>query len=696
MRLGRCTSGVAAVLAIVACGSERAGEHVKAAAQPVIARSPFAKRFGVPAVKQALVKFTPTNVVVADFDGDGIADTVAGSSTTLQIGLWKGKSGGADSLPKIITSTLVGFGCSTAVAGDINGDGLPDLLVGACGAGAGGQVKVYFGSKTDLLVDSNLAFDGGQPNSGYGAVLSAVGDVNKDGVDDFAVGAPLFDDPLTDEGKVFLFLGSKTGISTTPAWSVPGGQANAHFGASIAAAGDTDKDGFADWLVGAPLFDEGEVDEGRISLFLGSATPLSTMAVFTAESNQAGARLGQSVAGIRDIEKDGFVDIAAGAPGFDTPTVIDAGAVFVWKGKAAGFGKPSDVIGGQLRFFGNGGGMGAFLAPAGDIDKDGYEDVLVGFENAQSIRIWGGSCEGLIPIDLVPESEYQHQARPERLQPYTSQNAPGAAAGDVDGDGVIDFTVTYGAGIGINAYWDSDLDGIEDETERLFGLDPLKFDTDGDGCGDGSEVWYNNNAALDPKVHGNCADGDYGSGAAHACSDPKSPIVVQDGPSAGTCVPCGVSLGKSCGGFQGSLASGASSACPNADAPLCATSGSNAGACTATCGEGNPCKDSRNPICEKTSGTCVPCDGDFGSGKPSACLGEDQPLCATSGTASGACTARPQPGEDGGPPASTATAPPDLGGCGACSVTSPRTSSGALLAALGACAVLAIRRRRRR
>src|SRR5207249_180283 len=143
----------------------------------------------------------------------------------------------------------------------------------------------------------------------FATSVATAGDVNGDGYSDVIVGAPLYDNGQTDEGRVFVFLGSASGLATSAAWTAESNQASAQFGASVAAAGDVNGDGFGDVMIGAPFFDNGQADEGRVFLYLGSASGLATSPAWTAESNQANAQFGTSVATAGDVNGDGRADV---------------------------------------------------------------------------------------------------------------------------------------------------------------------------------------------------------------------------------------------------------------------------------------------------------------------------------------------------------------------------------------------------
>ena len=131
--------------------------------------------------------------------------------------------------------------------------------------------------------------------------------------------------------RTFLYLGSATGISLTPAWTAESNQAGAEWGFSVASAGDVNGDGFSDVVVGAYLFSNGESSEGRAFVYLGSATGLSTTPAWTAESNQANAWFGFSVASAGDVNDDGFSDVVVGARHFDNGQV-DEGRALIYLG----------------------------------------------------------------------------------------------------------------------------------------------------------------------------------------------------------------------------------------------------------------------------------------------------------------------------------------------------------------------------
>src|SRR5439155_20744300 len=149
-------------------------------------------------------------------------------------------------------------------------------------------------------------------NAHFGAAVGTAGDTNGDGYADVVVGAPLYDNGQTDEGRAFVYLGSASGPASTAAWTAESDQASAAFGSSLAAAGDVNGDGYADVIVGAYNFNNGDRGEGQAYLYLGSATGPSLAPDWTVDSNQRDAALGFSVAAAGDVNGDGFGDVIVG------------------------------------------------------------------------------------------------------------------------------------------------------------------------------------------------------------------------------------------------------------------------------------------------------------------------------------------------------------------------------------------------
>jgi hypothetical protein len=267
---------------------------------------------------------------------------------------------------------------SVAGAGDVNGDGYDDVIVGASlysnGAGSGGAAFLYLGSATGLPSVPAWTAEGDDSNGQFGDVVAAAGDVNGDGYGDVIVGAPTFSDGQSGEGVAHVYLGSATGLAMLPAAVLQGDQSNAGFGASVSSAGDVDADGFDDVLVGAPKFVDGQTLEGHAFLYRGSAGGVESTPAWTAEKNQAFASLGISVAGAGDLDGDGYDDVLIGAERFDAGQ-LDEGGVFAYMGSATGLeAQPRWFAQGEQvssRF-------GHSVAGAGDVNQDGFDDALVG------------------------------------------------------------------------------------------------------------------------------------------------------------------------------------------------------------------------------------------------------------------------------------------------------------------------------
>ena len=156
-----------------------------------------------------------------------------------------------------------------------------------------------------------------QANANFGISVAGVGSVNGDLFGDIIVGAHLYDKGQTDEGAAFVHHGSAQGIPANVARILESNQTNARFGFSAAGAGDVNRDGFADVIVGAHLYDNGQTNEGRVFIHRGSSTGVAVAAAVTLESNQTDAFFGYSVATAGDVEGDGFADVLIGAMGYD-------------------------------------------------------------------------------------------------------------------------------------------------------------------------------------------------------------------------------------------------------------------------------------------------------------------------------------------------------------------------------------------
>ena len=154
----------------------------------------------------------------------------------------------------------------------------------------------------------------------------AGGDVDGDGYDDVVVGRPGIN------GQILVYRGSAGGPSTNPDWIVEGGQGASQFGHRVD-TGDLDGDGYADVIVGAPSYGHGQIGEGRVFAFFGSAPGLGTRTSWSAEGNQRACEFGISAGSAGDVNGDGRDDVIVGADQFDAGQ-RDEGRAFVYLGSS--------------------------------------------------------------------------------------------------------------------------------------------------------------------------------------------------------------------------------------------------------------------------------------------------------------------------------------------------------------------------
>src|SRR5262249_1666350 len=127
------------------------------------------------------------------------------------------------------------------------------------------------------------------------------------------VGANAYSNGQNGEGRAFVYHGSASGLAASPAWTAESDQAAAAFGYSVSTAGDVNGDGYSDVIVGAFLFDNGQVDEGRAYVYHGSASGLASSPAWTAEGDQSSALFGWPVSTAGDVNGDGYSDVIVGA-----------------------------------------------------------------------------------------------------------------------------------------------------------------------------------------------------------------------------------------------------------------------------------------------------------------------------------------------------------------------------------------------
>ncbi len=371
---------------------------------------------------------------IDDLDGDGLPDVILGATQNQSPdgpGFVVVLSGGTGQVIWSFTGQTSGdkFGYSVANAGDVDNDGTSDIIVGARGIPAtspyndlDGYVQVFSGATGAVLHMWT-----GSDAERLGNSVAGVGDVDLDGYDDVIVGA-YFAEPggLFWAGRATVFSGS-TGNAL---FVFNGTQEGEFLGRYVAGPGDVNADGVPDFLVAAPGF--GIEQEGRAIVFSGiDGSVLHTFSGIPF-SNTHG--LGSAVAGAGDVNQDGYADVIVGAHATD----YHRGAALVFSGQ------DGSVL---HRFLGSvpGGFFGLTVASAGDVDSDGVPDLLVGGyatyvagnDDAGLARVFSGSSG-------APLFEFLGSTMDGGL------GVALAGLGDLDGDGFADLAIASAWGPGPN------------------------------------------------------------------------------------------------------------------------------------------------------------------------------------------------------------------------------------------------------
>ncbi|MBN2483307.1 MAG: FG-GAP repeat protein [Candidatus Omnitrophica bacterium] len=385
-----------------------------------------------------------------DVNADGYSDIIVGAGSYDNGELDEGAAfayyGSASGLPGVPDWTTEGnlasadYGWAVSTAGDVNGDGYSDVIVGADTYANGqvneGKIFVYYGDPAGLSLVPDWTYESNYANAYLGVDIGTAGDVNNDGYSDVMVGAYAYSNGEVNEGAAFSFYGSASGLSLVPNWQTESNQANAWYGYFVDTAGDVNGDGYSDVIVSAPLYDNGENDEGMTFLYQGGSSGLSSVADWTGESNQANAHFSTPASFAGDVNGDGYSDVIIAAPDF-TNGQVQEGQVYVYYGSAAGLAPApvwtveSDQANARMGYYA--------VNTAGDVNGDGYSDVIVGvpfYDNGQNNEgrayVYYGSAGGISASpDWIEEIDI--------ADAYFGHHV--ACAGDINGDNYSDIIV---------------------------------------------------------------------------------------------------------------------------------------------------------------------------------------------------------------------------------------------------------------
>jgi hypothetical protein len=201
------------------------------------------------------------------------------------------------------------FGDCTHPTGDLNGDGFDDLAVGAYGFDDGrGRIRLFYGGPQGLAAAPAWVSEGEAKHDWYGYGIGAAGDVNGDGIGDLIAGAKYNDQAGHDAGKAYLYLGARTGPAARPDWTWFGPGAEANATVRITGVGDVNGDGFDDVMVTAPRT---KGDGDRFYLFYGGAKGLSAAPDQSIRRSDPKLEFfGEGACPAGDLDGDGYDDLA--------------------------------------------------------------------------------------------------------------------------------------------------------------------------------------------------------------------------------------------------------------------------------------------------------------------------------------------------------------------------------------------------
>ena len=349
-----------------------------------------------------------------------------------------------------------GLGRDACNAGDVNGDGIDDFAAGYFGPVTGGgitigAVRVFSGSDGSILHD----FIGSAYGASFGSAVSSAGDVNNDGFADIIVGAQLNSISGLNSGRAIVYSGLTGGVL----YVFQGDSSLDFFGRSVSDAGDVNNDGFDDVIVGAYLDDNNGADSGMARVFSG----IDGSVLYTFDGDAAGDEAGWTVSGAGDVNGDGFDDVMVGLP-YSDGNGPDSGRARVYSGLNGSVIYTFDGVS-------TGDRLGWSVSDAGDMNNDGFPDVIVGAIYGENGAIATGSATAFSGLDGSIIHTFYGDSFNDIFGDEVSN------AGDVNGDGFADVIV--------GARFDDPVDLDNGSASVFSGQDGSElFKIDGQSLGD--------------------------------------------------------------------------------------------------------------------------------------------------------------------------------------------------------------------